>query len=452
MINKLKNRRMQCFLVLAGMLFIQMVMHMNVDSIFQDDWVFMNALNDQNMAQYLAGRWNTWSSRLVIESVLAVLTHSIWAFRVLDSLAMVLLAYSLCRLAGCEERPGMMMLAACLVTTIPFAILRSTGWMATSLNYYWPLACTAGALIPLADALWRRKTSRIWQVAAVLLAIYGANQEQTSAVIAGGSLVFGAALYIRDKAVSPAIAAVFFIGALQLVMHLTCPGNAIRAEQSVAVVNLRDYAQFSLVDKLSIGLTGTTALMIYTYNPMLLCCGALVGATITARRRGVAAHLLVLTASPFVLRAFLAYFTQKMSSLAGVNSLFLSMYSYALRLGPEGIGELGRMIMMFMTIFVLGLMALALYLSIGHRPLSAAAVMIFAIGFAARMALSFSPTVVESGERTMLPLYGAMMLCALLCVRDCRTENARRWPLWIAGMIVIAVTALNVLGSFALAA
>ena len=128
------------------------------------------------------------------------------------------------------------------------------------------------------------------------------------------------------------------------------------------------------------------------------------------------------------------------------------MYSYALRLGPEGIGELGRMIMMFMTIFVLGLMALALYLSIGHRPLSAAAVMIFAIGFAARMALSFSPTVVESGERTMLPLYGAMMLCSLLCVKDCGKEGAKKWPLWAAGLIVLAVTGMNVLGSFALAA
>lgn len=452
MLGKLKNHRIQCALVLAAMFFVQMVMHLNVDSILLDDWVFFGALDGRSMTEFLASRWNTWSSRLIIEGSLAVVTHSIWAFRVLDSAAMAFLAYSLCRLAGCEERPGMMMLAACLVTTIPFAILRSTGWMATSLNYYWPLACTAGALIPLADALWKRKTSWEWQVVAVLLAVYGANQEQTSAVIAGAGLVLGAALYMRDRYVRPVIWIVFVIGMVQLLLHLTCPGNALRAEQSVAVVNLRDYGQFSLIDKLSIGLTSTTALLIYTYNPVLLACGAVVGATITARRRGVAAHLLILAASLFVLRAFLAYFTQKMSSLAGVNSLFLSMYSYALRLGPEGIGELGRMIMMFLTVFVLGLMALVLYLSIGHRPLSAAAVMIFAIGFAARMALSFSPTVVESGERTMLPLYGAMMLCALLCVRDCRIENARRWPLRIASMIVIAVTALNVLGSFALAA
>lgn len=452
MLSKLKNRRTACALVLGVLFLVQMAMHMNVDNLLLDDWVFFGALDGQSMPEFLAARWNTWSSRLIIEGVLAVITHSIWAFRVLDSLAMVLLAYSLCRLAGCEERPGMLALSACFVTAIPFAVLRSTGWMATSLNYYWPLACTAGALIPLADALWQRRTSRAWQAFAVLLAVYGANQEQTSAVILGSSLVFGAALYIRDRRVSPVLAVVLAVGAVQLALHLTCPGNAIRSGQSVAIVNLRDYGQFSFIDKLSIGLTSTTALLFYTYNPILLACGAAIGATVTARRRGAFAHVLVLAVSLFVLRAFFAYFTLRISGLASANRPFAAMYSYALILGPDGIGQGVSMVMMFITVSALGLMALALYLSIGHRPLSAAAVFVYAVGFAARMALSFSPTVVESGERTMLPLYGAMMLCALLCVKDCKREGARRWPLDLAGSIALAIALANVARSFALAA
>lgn len=51
-------------------------------------------------------------------------TKSIWLWRVLDSLAMVLMAFSLCRLANAEKRPEMLGLAALLVTSIPFAILR----------------------------------------------------------------------------------------------------------------------------------------------------------------------------------------------------------------------------------------------------------------------------------------------------------------------------------------
>jgi len=450
MLNKLKERRVLCAAALLTMFIVQMVMHLNVDNLLLDDWAFKAVLiRGESIPSFLHTRWNTWSSRLIIEAVLVVITHSIWTFRILDSLMMVLMAWCLCRLAACEERPHMLALAGCMVTAIPFAILRSTGWMATGLNYYWPLACTACALVPLADTLWQRKTERRWQIAAVLCAFFGANQEQTSAVIVGGCLVFGTALLIRDKKIRPVIAIVFAIGAVQLVLHLIAPGNAVRADCSTAAVNLRDYDQYSLVDKLSIGLTSTPGILVYRYCYVLLATGMVIAGTIIARRRGMAASFPMLFV--FVFQGIAKFLPR----IEAENVLFMPVRQYRafdLQLGPEHIGEPSQMIMMFISIMLLGLMALTLYLSIGHRSLSAAAVMVFAIGFAARMALSFSPTVVESGERTMLPLYGAMILCALLCVKDCRKEGAKRWPLDAAGMTVLYITVQNVIRSFALAA
>ena len=449
MLSKMKSRRMLCALVLLALLFVQLVMHMNVDNLLLDDWVFFSVLDSgENLFSWLGNRWETWSSRLVLEGVLCLVTQSIWAFRVLDSAVMVLMAWALCRLANAEDRPGMLALSSLLVTTIPFAVLRSTGWMATSLNYYWPLAAASAALIPVVDSLWKRDTGRGMAAAAVLLAIFGASQEQTSAVIAGGYLVLGGYLAIRDRKVRILHAVIFAISAVELAMHLFCPGNAVRTVASMEIVNLRDYMQFSLIDKLSIGLTSTTALLFYTVCPVLLVCGALVGATVSARRRGVLAHVLVLGAAAFVL---LSYLAQDMPDAAG-SEPFVMMRSYSLLLGPENIGNAVYMVMLFASVCVLGLMALALYLSIGHRPLALCAVFAYAMGFAARMALSFSPTVVESGERTMLPLYGAMMLCSLLCVRDCEKEGARRWPLVIAVVVCLIAAGANVLSSFALAA
>ena len=121
-------------------------------------------------------------------------------------------------------------------------------------------------------------------------------------------------------------------------------------------------------------------------------------------------------------------------------------------MGPQYAVGSGHMPMMVCIVCVLGVMALSLYLSIGHRPLAACAVFALALGFAARMALSFSPTVVESGERTMLPLYGAMMLCAVLSLRDVRAEGGRRWPVLAAFFCCAMLDAANVAGSFLLAA
>lgn len=444
MINRIKSPRLQCAAVLFALFFVQMLMHMNVDNILLDDWVFFWVLDGgESIPAWLANRFATWSSRTLIEAILCLITHSIWAFRVLDSAMMVLLAYALCRLAGCDGRPGMLAVSSLLVTSIPFAILRSTGWMATSLNYYWPLSAMAFALIPLADSLWGRKTGRWTIAAALLLSLLGAGQEQTSAVLMGSYLVLGGYIALKDKRVHPVHLAIFAVASVQLALHLFCPGNAVRSAESIALVNLRDYFQFSLVDKLSIGLTSTTALLFFTPCPLLLVCGALIASTVIARRRGVFAALLVLLPAGFML------FMQAAKS--GVTA-FRNYAGYVLQLGPERIQEPGQMAVMFVLIVLLGLFALSLYLSVGHRPLALCAVFAYAIGFAARMALAFSPTVVESGERTMLPLYGAMMLCSLLCVKDCHEDGSRRWPLAAAVVILAIAAGLNVLGSFALAA
>lgn len=444
--KKIKSLRVQCALVLFVLFAVQMLMHMNVDNLLLDDWAFFAVMETgESVPAWLLGRWNGWSSRILIEAILCLLTHSIWAFRVLDSAAMVLMAWALTRLAGCEKRPGMLAIASMLVTTIPFAILRSTGWMATSLNYYWPLSASAAALIPLADSLWERETSRGMAAAAVLLSLLGANQEQTSAVIMGSYLVLGGYLVLKNRCVNRVHLAIFAIAAAQLVLHLCCPGNGVRSEDSIAMVNLRDYGQFTLIDKLSIGLTSTTALLFYADCPVLLVCGVLVCLTVVARRRGILASALALLPLGFIL--FLQE-TQNSSGMAFVHHYA----SYVLQLGPERIQWDGQLAVMFVLIVMLGIIALSLYLSVGHRPMALCAVFAYAIGFAARMALSLSPTVVESGERTMLPLYGALMLCSLLCVRHCPEDGSRRWPLVIAVLICAVAAGMNVLGSFALAA
>jgi len=252
-------------------------------------------------------------------------------------------------------------------------------------------------------------------------------------------------VFIRDKRIAPVMGVILAIGLVETAMHLLCPGNAVRAEESLSIVNLRDYEQFSIIDKLSIGLTSTTALMFFTYCPMLMACGALILATLPVHRRGAAALILAQAPLSFML------FVEWMRSAEEIEIL-RRFSTYVLQLGPERIQWNGQMEMMFVLIVLLGMMALTLYLSLGHRPLAASAVMIFAIGFAARMVLSFSPTIVESGERTMMPLYAAMILCTLLCVKECQTEGKRQWPMYIAGAVVFYVTVTNIVGSFALAA
>ena len=51
----------------------------------------------------------------------------------------------------------------------------------------------------------------------------------------------------------------------------------------------------------------------------------------------------------------------------------------------------------------------------------------------------------------MLPLYGAMMLCALLCLRDVRDEGGKKKPIEAAYVVCALTAAVNFASSFMLA-
>ena len=443
------RERALCAMALAAVFWAALIMRLNCDNLLLDDWTFFGVLElGEKIGAFLLRRWQTWSSRLLIEGALCLTTRSIWAWRVLDSGVCALTAYALCRLAGCERRPRMLLLSGCMVLTIPFVMLRSTGWQATSVNYTWPLACALAATIPLADALQGRRTRGLFAALALPFALFGANQEQMAATLFGAHLVLGIALALREKRVRPLVLAVLLVSAAELAAHLLCPGNAARAAQTAASVNLRDYAQFSLVDRLSIGLTSTASLLFFEDCPMLVLFVACMALTALARRRGL---LALVAALPLAL-PILCALCRSIPGLGDSLEALLQYRAFVLQLGPERIGEPGRLPVMAALIAALGLMALSPYLSLGHRRASACAAFSFALGFAARMALSLSPSVVESGERTMLPLYAGMMLCALLCLKDCDRDGSRRAPVVAACAVAALLAAMNFAGSFALAA
>lgn len=50
-----------------------------------DDNYFMTCLNNRTLGEFYVKRWNTWSSRLVIETVVVmVLKQPLWLWKVLD--------------------------------------------------------------------------------------------------------------------------------------------------------------------------------------------------------------------------------------------------------------------------------------------------------------------------------------------------------------------------------
>ena len=104
-----------------------------------DDMVYFKTLLDGNssLGEILAHRYETWSSRMVIEAVLIPLVHCPLLWKILDIVIFTSLPVLLCGLLGVTGRGRWFVTG--LVLLYPFADMASAGWIATTTNYLWPL-------------------------------------------------------------------------------------------------------------------------------------------------------------------------------------------------------------------------------------------------------------------------------------------------------------------------
>ena len=268
---KVKNNYNRCevipYLVFFGLILIR---HCFIDANFGDDLWFSTVLNDKTLGTYLHWRYTTWSSRLIVEMILIFFAEkNIWLWRIADSLVFLLLMYSLSEvfIEKGKKKYGNWILAA-LILCYPIDQLSSAGWIATTLNYLWPLSFGAFALIVVKKNLMNEKVSGLQEFATILCMIYAANTEQMGAILFCVYLIFGIYLWVRKRKVYKVLIFNMLIAAMSLAFILTCPGNKARAMSELIWFN--GFESLSLLEKLGYGYVSTTTFLIENINIVYL--------------------------------------------------------------------------------------------------------------------------------------------------------------------------------------
>lgn len=210
---------------------------------------------------------------------------------------------------------------------------------------------------------------------------------------------------------------------------------------------LYSYGQFSLIDKLTLGLTGTTALLIFKPNAMFISCWALVLCTLVVRRRGIAAYAIAVIPTIFILWACFAEATRTVSGTMAANAPFYFYRETGLVLAPK-VSYMyfpDVLPMLFLLVLMLGLMAATVYLALGHSVTAAMALSALLGSFLLKMAMAFSPVLAQTGEITMLPVYAAVIYTALLCVRSCGEAGMQRRAMRLSMGFCTVMSVLNLL-------
>ncbi len=418
----LKKRNCTPFFVLfaAFFLFHCLMPHIRDDIVIEQGMDFTSISFDY-IRYLIISKYGEWSSRIwinVMTLVMGKLPHLVWIF--CDSIMTVLAAWSifcLTKEADRDEKKEIWFIIA-LFFLYPFSHMATAGWKATTITYWWTLACGLYAMIPIQRQL-QKETILWWEYPLFLLAaLYGANQEQMSAVLTG---VYGCSLIFlfwkiknsQEKQKQKTIlflVILFLISFAGFLFALLCPGNGVRIGDETAVW-FADYGRITWIQKLEIGISSAGYELFYQGN---LCFLVLAGILFWLVQKDYSDwEYRVIAAVPLVTCLVTGVLFPLLSgSLPGLGKWKEALTSYG-TITVENYTERFSYLPLIWIGVVIGCLLVTFYLVFENRWKALAMCVIFLIGYASRVVLGFSPTVWASSYRTYLFLYMAVIVLAV---------------------------------------
>ncbi len=392
------------------LLAVSLVIHLILRPNYGDDLYFHNVLNGTSLLPWLQMRYATWSSRLLTEAVLVMLLRLpalLWA--VIDMAMLLLLYISMKRVLAPMASWKEDLILALLLCCYPYSHMGSAGWITTTVMYWWPLSTAAYALSGMARSLRGEPISWYRGVMYALGLLYGCGNELAAVmVLVAGAAGLTCAISKKRSAVFPVTGIVISLGGI--LFTLTAPGNAQRLI-SETLTWMPDFGKMSLIDKLRVGFISTFEHFVSIPNAVLflltlLVCLQTFGNTKDWIKRAVG--LVPLS----IQMAYTAYFL--------VEKVFITKdLRYAVPvLWPSGGGAILFQVLLALAFLVMIVcLAVSLYWNLPDKSAFLLLLAALGAGLAARLSLSFSPTVLVSGTRTYLFLYMALIAAAFMLWR-----------------------------------
>lgn len=424
------------------------ILHLFIRTNFGDDTnYFEPVLEKYEFMEFLTMRYECWSSRVIIEGILVFLVRVPLVWKVLDSLVLVLLAWSVSYLAGCRKNITMNWFVACVTLIYPIHYMSSAGWMATTLNYLWVAAFMFFAFTGVYRVFCQKRISTIHKIALIPATIYAANQEQACVCMC---LLFAAFLgwLLVSKEMYPKGKSIIFIqwiisvGSLSFI--LLSPGNANRSKAEL-FVSLRsvEHGRYSILDKLALGFQNSMMTMFSSKDVILLTFLLILVVAVYLKWKG-SLGALSLFFVPFIIKFLhLLEINVFSKTTATTESLLLLNNDTYMRKHPY-------IIIVFWAV-ILWIMVLSVLIISKNVWEFLYMLLILGAGLGSSMVMGFSPTYDYSGERTFIFFYFALIYMGVYIIKNhwdiLRIQNFKysRQIYRICGLVLGVVTFMSVI-------
>ena len=248
--NRLDTLFSLLLLVVAVFCFIKIWWYLIGFGLIGDDPEF--AKEDLSL-QFLINRYQQWSSRLVIESILVFSTHHLVLYKAVLSLLFfsvpVAIYLALTKIlpnqSAVNNTLNKAVLSLAVSSLLPYFQLPPVGIIAGMTNYYFPIVFLIWSYSLLVSF---KDFSYLKALCLLALSLLAFSHEQCCLL---AFLTLGP-IYLLKKSNLKLFLVFAVLCVLSVIFHATCPGNMVRTVDATAIC-LPEFVNYSLFDKLSLG-------------------------------------------------------------------------------------------------------------------------------------------------------------------------------------------------------
>lgn len=417
------------------------LIHCDIDLQWGDDVFFANVLGDEGSfqvwIQYLRERYQNWTSRLIIEGLLVILVHFPLIWRIIDTVLVIWIAIALSLIFNNKNSVKLNWWIILLLLAFPFETMNSAGWMATTLNYLWPLAFGFIGMIPVNNLLKQKKNSVQNVFFSSIALCYAINQEQMCAIVLAISLFGSIYFYIERKKVYKIIIFDLLLSTISLVFIISCPGNTLRKEQEI-VTWFPSFNELTIFDKLEIGYSSSLFEFFMKPNLIFFLFSIMLFTFMCIQKRKITNY--IIASLPLMTSIIMGMFVNIFSLIfPNITALTTSLTDTGTNIK---ITEINTWFPdLFITVILICILA-SIWSAFLDKKIATVLIYTALVGLASRGIMGFSPTIWGSGSRTFIFMYFSFIIISVMLFKEILRLKILEKGLYKLMVISIAVACI----------
>ncbi len=371
-----------------------------------DTSYFSSMLEEYSLFSFLKMRYFAWSSRIIIEGFLVVLSRHLYLWRILDSLVYTIFICACNRLLFQKISFKNLLLTGLVLLLYPFLLVGETGYCATSLNYLWPLALMMVGFLPYRFYLYHERIPRYLYPISVLSILYAINHEQAVCIVFAVSVFFFIYAFIQKSSKRYPILLVL-PSTISLIFILTCPGNSNRMGIELAHY-YPDYTNANIMDKIYLGMVSSTSILldctwiIYFFSFILFL--SIIRNVEKKLPRVISFIYFGMLTFIFLLKVY-----------CEIKNYQYGLFNYFTQVGNVFVFSRANICWLLLIGFLFCTMIYLFYQL--DKKKCIIPIFILLLGCGSRLMMGFSPTVFASGKRTVIFLFFSFLFLSILLIK-----------------------------------